>query len=63
MHDQLKGFASDEGVGMGKFGPALRGMLSGGSIAPDLASCLAALGREESLGRLQDALFKPPKTL
>jgi glutamyl-tRNA synthetase len=63
IQDQLKGFASDEGVGMGKFGPALRGILSGGSIAPDLASCLAALGRDESLGRLQDALFKPPKTI
>ncbi len=53
----LKEFSASEGVGMGKFGPALRGVLSGGAIAPDLASCLAALGREESLGRLKDALF------
>jgi glutamyl-tRNA synthetase len=44
-------------VGLGKFGPALRGVLSGGATAPDLASSLAALGREESLGRLKDALF------
>jgi glutamyl-tRNA synthetase len=48
---------------MGKFGPALRGTLSGGAAAPDLAGALAALGREESLGRLHDALFKPTKTL
>ena len=61
--DTLKEFAAQEGVGMGKFGPALRGMLSGGAAAPDLAGALAALGREESLGRLQDALFKPTKTL
>jgi glutamyl-tRNA synthetase len=60
---QLKEFSAQEGVGMGKFGPALRGILSGGSPAPDLASCLAALGREESLGRLHDALFKATKTL
>jgi glutamyl-tRNA synthetase len=53
----LKDFAAAEGVGLGKFGPALRGVLSGGSTAPDLASCLAALGREESVGRLKDALF------
>ena len=52
----LKAFAESEGVGMGKFGPALRGVLSGGAAAPDLASTLSALGREESLGRLDDAL-------
>ena len=53
----LKDFAAAEGLGLGKFGPALRGVLSGGATAPDLASTLAALGREESLGRLKDALF------
>jgi glutamyl-tRNA synthetase len=54
----LKEFAAQEGVGLGKIGPGLRGILSGGAVAPDLASCLTALGRDESLGRLQDALFK-----
>jgi len=53
----LKDFALAETVGLGKFGPALRGVLSGGATAPDLASSLMALGREESLGRLKDALF------
>jgi glutamyl-tRNA synthetase len=52
----LRDFAEAEGVGMGKFGPALRGVLSGGTPAPDLASCLTALGPDESLGRLDDAL-------
>ena len=41
---------------MGKFGPALRAILAAGAVAPDLASALAALGREESLGRIEDAL-------
>ena len=63
LEAELKAFAAAEGVGLGKIGPALRGILSGGSMAPDLASALAALGRDESLGRLQDALFKPTKTL
>ena len=54
----LKQFAEDEGVGMGKFGPGLRAALSGGSPAPDLAGALATLGRDESLGRLQDALSR-----
>ncbi len=49
-------FAENEGVGIGKFGPALRACLSGGSPAPDLAGALVALGKQESLGRLDDAL-------
>jgi glutamyl-tRNA synthetase len=63
LDTELKEFSAEEGVGLGKFGPALRGMLSGGATAPDLASALAALGMDESLGRLQDALFKATKTL
>ena len=51
-----KAFADKEGVGLGKIGPALRAVLSGGSPAPDLAGALVALGKDESLGRLDDAL-------
>ncbi len=56
LQDTLKTFAESEGVGLGKIGPALRGVLSGGAPAPDLGSALAALGREESIKRVQDAL-------
>ena len=55
LADTLKAFAEAEG-GFGKFGPALRAILAAGAVAPDLASALAALGREESLGRIEDAL-------
>jgi glutamyl-tRNA synthetase len=51
-----RSFAESEGVGLGKIGPALRQVLSGGSPAPDLAGALVALGKHESLGRLDDAL-------
>jgi glutamyl-tRNA synthetase len=51
-----RAFAESEGVGLGKIGPALRAVLSGGSPAPDLAGALVALGKDESLGRLDDAL-------
>ena len=51
-----RGFAESEGVGLGRIGPSLRAVLSGGSPAPDLAGALVALGKEESLGRLDDAL-------
>jgi glutamyl-tRNA synthetase len=52
----LRAFAATEGVGLGKIGPWLRAVLSGGAPAPDLAGALTALGREESLGRIEDAL-------
>ena len=56
LEDALRAFAESEGVGMGKFGPQLRSVLSGGAPAPDLAGALTALGRDESLGRIDDAL-------
>jgi glutamyl-tRNA synthetase len=56
LGELLRKFAADEAVGMGKFGPALRAVLSGGAPAPDLAGALSALGRDESLGRIEDAL-------
>jgi len=55
----LRKFAEIEGVGLGKFGGALRSTLSGAASAPDLASALTALGKAESLGRLGDALSQP----
>ena len=56
LNGAIRDFATAEGVGIGKFGAALRGVLAGGASAPDLASTLTALGREESLARLDDAL-------
>jgi glutamyl-tRNA synthetase len=56
LEGEIGDFAAREGVGIGKFGPALRGALSGGAPAPGLAETLAALGREEAIGRLNDAL-------
>ncbi len=52
----LRAFATAEGVGLGAFGQALRAVLSGDGRAPDLAGALAALGKAESLGRMDDAL-------
>ncbi|MDO1558507.1 glutamate--tRNA ligase [Brevundimonas sp. 2R-24] len=55
----LKTFAEGQGVGFGKFAPALRAALTGGLPSPDLGKVMAALGREESLARLDDALSLP----
>jgi len=54
---QLKNFVENEGVGFGKIGPVLRGILSAGQPAPDISKVFAALGREQSLVRLTGGLF------
>jgi glutamyl-tRNA synthetase len=56
LEREIRAFAESEGVGIGKFGPALRAVLAGGSPAPDLAGALVSLGKEESLARLDDVL-------
>ena len=56
LESELKAFAEEEGVGFGKIGPPMRTALTGGASSPDIARTLASLGREESLGRLDDAL-------
>ena len=56
LEAELKVFAEEEAVGFGKIGPAVRAALTGDGVSPDIAKTLAALGREESLGRLDDAL-------
>lgn len=56
LEAELKAFAEDEGVGFGKIGPPMRAALTGGAASPDIARTLASLGREEALGRLDDAL-------
>ena len=56
LGDALKAFAEEEGVGFGKVGAPLRAALTAGAPAPDLSDTLAALGRDESLGRISDQI-------
>ena len=56
LEGAIRAFAEAEGVGIGKFGPALRLTLGGGHPAPDLASTLMTFGRDESLARIADAV-------
>jgi glutamyl-tRNA synthetase len=53
----LKNFLENEGIGMGKVGPVLRGILSGGHPAPDISKVFTSLGQAETLARLDTALF------
>ena len=52
----LQDIADDKGVGFGQVGPPIRAALTAGHPAPTLGETLYSLGREESLGRLNDAL-------
>ncbi|HEX4096915.1 MAG TPA: glutamate--tRNA ligase, partial [Caulobacteraceae bacterium] len=56
LDELLKAFVAEEGVKFGEIGPLLRGVLTGGNAAPDLASTLFALQRDEAIGRIDDAL-------
>lgn len=55
LKESLNAFAEAEGVGFGKIGQPLRAALTGGAPAPDLSIVMAVLGREETLGRMDDA--------
>jgi glutamyl-tRNA synthetase len=57
LAELLKVFAAAQGVGLGAVGPPLRMALTGGAAALDLAQILAALGRDETLARLDETLL------
>jgi glutamyl-tRNA synthetase len=60
QHEEIKGsldrFAAAENIGFGKIGPAVRAALTGGLAAPDLAVTMQLLGKQETLGRLDDII-------
>jgi len=56
IHDVLADYAETNQIGFGKFGQPLRAALTAGNPSPDLSDVLAYLGKDESIGRLQDAL-------
>lgn len=49
-------YCEEAGVGIGKVGPALRAVLTGGAPSPDISVVIALLGREEFLARINDFL-------
>ncbi|WP_017930587.1 glutamate--tRNA ligase [Robiginitomaculum antarcticum] len=56
VHMILDRFVSDNNIGFGKIGQPVRAALTAGHPSPDLSQVIYALGREETLGRLEDAL-------
>ncbi|KKC27597.1 glutamate--tRNA ligase [Sphingomonas sp. SRS2] len=52
----VKAVAEQAGIGLGKVAQPLRAALTGRATSPGIFDVLALLGREESLGRLEDQL-------
>ncbi|MGL6043861.1 MAG: glutamate--tRNA ligase, partial [Sandaracinobacteroides sp.] len=56
LEDAAKAVADGKGLGLGKIAGPLRASLSGQANSPSVFAVMAALGRDESLGRIDDAL-------
>jgi glutamyl-tRNA synthetase len=54
VKEGLTQYCAELGIGLGKIGPVLRAVLTGGAPAPDITLVLALLGRNESLARIRD---------
>ena len=50
----VRGFAEESGFKLGQVAQPLRAALTGRATSPPLFDVMAVLGREESLGRLED---------
>ncbi|ANY20714.1 Glutamate--tRNA ligase [Tsuneonella dongtanensis] len=58
LEANLKGFAEEQGLGLGKLAQPMRAALTGTTTSPGIFDVLALLGREEALARL-DAQVEP----
>jgi glutamyl-tRNA synthetase len=56
LERDLKTLAEHKGLGLGKIAQPLRAALTGRTTSPGIFDVLVLLGREESLGRLDDSL-------
>ena len=52
----LQSYVDDNDIGFGKIGQPVRAALTGGRPSPDLSQVLFLLGKDETVGRLNDAL-------
>jgi glutamyl-tRNA synthetase len=52
----VRGFVAAEEIGLGKVAQPLRAALTGSTVSPGIFEVMAILGRDECLGRLDDAI-------
>ena len=56
LESTVKAFAEESGEKLGKIAQPLRAALTGTNVSPGIFEVAAVLGREESLGRIDDAI-------
>ena len=56
LENAAKAVAEDAGLGLGKVAGPLRAALTGQTVSPSVFAMMAVLGREETMGRISDAL-------
>jgi len=56
ISEAITTYCTATGLSMGQIGPPLRAALTGGLPAPDLAPVMEWLGRDETLGRIEDQI-------
>src|SRR3989344_867954 len=60
LEADLRSFAETRGIKLGQVAQVLRAALTGAHISPSVFDVMDVLGKEESLGRIQDALIHLP---
>ena len=55
LHEAAKHYAEHAGIKLGKIAQPLRAALTGSNVSPGVFEIMETLGREETLGRLDDA--------
>ena len=58
LEEVIRSFAEQNSLGFGKVAQPLRAALTGGASSPGIFDVLIALGREESLSRINDQVSK-----
>ena len=55
----IRGLAQEEQIALGKIAQPLRAALSGATVSPGIFDVMVVLGKEETLGRLDDVVERP----
>jgi glutamyl-tRNA synthetase len=58
LEDATKAYAEQQAIKLGAIAQPLRAALTGSRTSPGIYDVLAALGREESLGRISDQMAR-----
>ena len=56
LEDRIRGFADEKAMKLGAVAQPLRGALTGSLASPGIFMVMEVLGREETLGRIADAV-------